>query len=432
MKKVTAVLVGAGGRGNEYSTYSLEHPDELQMVAVVEPVKERRELYAKKYGIAPENCFSDYPELFARGKIADCAFICTQDQMHYEPTMMAIDCGYDILLEKPMSPNLDECVAMANHAAEKGVLLSLCYVLRFTEIFQKIKQLLDDGEIGRLIAIQHNENVGFWHMAHSFVRGHWRNSDETSPMILAKSCHDMDLLYYLVGSKPVSVASFGSLNYFNKESAPNGSTDRCTDDCKYRDNCPYDATKLYLGKNTAWPVDVVSLDPSLDARTKALETGPYGRCVHRCDNNVVDNQVSIINFENGVNVAFTMCGFTKGISRTIKLMGSHGQLEAKLEDNTTSINLYKFQNAGFIKPDQDKYPFCVNIPVNVNEDIHGHGGGDHRLVADFINNVRSKSTNMLSSARNSVYSHIMAFAAEKSRLENRVVNISEYNFELED
>lgn len=430
MKKVTAVLVGAGGRGNEYSTYSLEHPDELQMVAVVEPVKERRELYAKKYGIAPENCFSNYPELFARGKIADCVFICTQDRMHFEPTMMAIDLGYDIMLEKPMSPSLEECITMANHAAEKGVLLSLCYVLRYTEIFQKIKQLLDDGEIGRLIAVQHNENVSFWHDAHSFVRGLWRNSNETSPMILAKSCHDMDLLYYLIGAAPVSVASFGSLNYFNEKSAPEGSTERCTDDCKYRDNCPYDATKFYLGENTGWPVDVMCPDPSLSARTQALKTGPYGRCVHHCDNNVVDNQVSIINFANGVNVAFTMCAFTKGISRTIKLMGSHGQLEAKLEDAITNINLYKFTNAGCINSDQENHPFCVNIPVNVGEDIHGHGGGDHRMVADFIKNVRSKNKDMLSSAYNSVYSHIMAFAAEKSRLENRVVNISEYNFEL--
>lgn len=432
MKQVTAILIGAGGRGNEYASYSLQHPEEFKVVAVAEPVRERRERFAEKYGISPENCFADYPELFARGKIADCAMICTQDKMHFEPTMMAIDLGYDILLEKPMSPSLDECITMANRAAEKGVLLSLCYVLRFTEIFQTIKRLLDDGEIGRLIAIQHNENVSFWHQAHSFVRGNWRNSDESCPMILAKSCHDMDLLYYLIGAAPVSVASFGSLNYFNKESAPEGSTARCTDDCKYRDNCPYDATKLYLGKNTGWPVDVISLDTSLDARRKALETGPYGRCVHRCDNNVVDNQVSIITFANGVNVAFTMCAFTKGISRTIKLMGSHGQIEAKLEDTTTNINLYKFQNAGFIKPDQDKYPFCVNVPVNVAEDIHGHGGGDMRLMADFVKNVRSKSKDMLSSAHNSVYSHIMAFAAEKARLENRVVSISEYGFEFKE
>ncbi len=427
MKEVTAVLIGAGSRGTEYAAYGLQHPGELKIVAVAEPVKERRERIAEQYDIPADMCFDHYKDLLKKGKLADCAMICTQDNMHFEPAMTAMDLGYDVLLEKPMSPSLDECIKMAKKAEDTGVLLSLCYVLRFTEIFQKIKQLIDDGEIGRLVAIQHNENVGFWHQAHSFVRGNWRNSEESCPMILAKSCHDMDILYYLVGAAPVSVASFGSLNYFNEESAPEGSADRCIEDCKYRENCPYDATKLYLGENTGWPTDVITVDTSMEGRKKALREGPYGKCVHRCDNDVVDNQVSLITFENGVNVAFTMCAFTKCISRTIKLMGTHGEIDAKLDD-TPTIKLYKFQNAAFIKPDQENHPFCVDVPVNVNNDIHGHGGGDFAMMREFIKTVRNKDKEILSSSRNAVYSHIMAFAAEKARLENRVVNISEYDY----
>ena len=410
MKKVTAVLVGAGGRGNEYSTYSLEHPDELQMVAVVEPVKERRELYAKKYGIAPENCFSDYPELFARGKIADCAFICTQDQMHYEPTMMAIDCGYDILLEKPMSPNLDECVAMANHAAEKGVLLSLCYVLRFTEIFQKIKQLLDDGEIGRLIAIQHNENVGFWHMAHSFVRGNWRNKSLSSPMILQKCCHDMDILLWLVGASCTRLTSFGNLMHFKEENAPEDAPAHCLDGCVHRDECPYFAPRFYLEdleEKGGTFAKVVSLQTDKKSLLDALKDGPYGRCVYHCDNDVVDHQVVNLEFDNGVTASMTMCAFTNKCERIINLMGTKGQIRGNMEENEIIVEDFASGNTTKIK---------VKVPKG------GHSGSDVSMMKDFVELVAGGGTaKSVSAASESIESHLMALAAEDSREHNGVV-----------
>lgn len=425
MKEVTAILIGAGSRGTEYASYGVSHPGELKIVAVAEPVKERRNRVAEWYGISGDMQFDDYPELLAKGKIADCAVIATQDRMHFEPAMAAMELGYDILLEKPMSPSLDECIAMAKKAEEKGVLLSLCYVLRYTPMYRKIKELIDAVEIGRLIAIQHSENVGFWHQAHSFVRGNWRNSSSSCPMILAKSCHDMDILYYLVGAAPVSVASFGGLNWFKKESAPEDAAERCVD-CKYSGKCPYDATGLYLGENTSWPVDVITTDISYEGRVRALRTGPYGRCAYRCDNDVVDNQVSIITFANGVHVSFTMCAFTHDITRCTRVMGSHGEIIAEM-DGAGEVKLYKFENAEFMNPDPKNRPACIDVPVNAGEDVFGHGGGDMIMMREFTAAVREHRSELLSSARDAVYSHIMAFAAEKGRLENRVVNISGYD-----
>ena len=199
-------------------------------------------------------------------------------------------------------------------ARKRGKVLSVCHVLRYTPFFSKIKELLDKGCIGRLISIQHNENVGYWHYAHSFVRGNWRNSEDSSPMILAKSCHDMDIMLWLAGADCRSISSYGSLTHFKSENAPEGAPYRCMDGCPVQNECPYYAPRLYLTENTSWPTSVISADTGIEARTKALREGPYGRCVYRCDNNVVDHQVVAIEFKNDVTAVFTMSAFTN-ISR---------------------------------------------------------------------------------------------------------------------
>lgn len=416
-KKVALALIGAGLRGQGYTDYALEHPSELQVVAVADPNPARREKMRILHGIEERGCFSDWRDLLAVPKLADAVLICTQDRMHFEPTLQALDAGYHVLLEKPMSPDPREVAAMGDKAEDKGLVFSVCHVLRYTGFFGTLKRLLAEGAIGKLQSIQHNENVGYWHQAHSFVRGNWRNSAESSPMILQKSCHDMDILLWLAGADCVSISSFGSLSHFRSEDAPAGAPERCTDGCPVAGSCVYYAPDIYLNEDPGWLGDAISDDPSPEARRKALETGPYGRCVYRCDNDVVDHQVVIAEFANGVTAAFTMTAFTKDTSRTLKLMGTEGEIRASMEND--DIVLYRFDESEGRK-----------IPLNKAEhgQSGGHGGGDGGIVADFVRLVREDGkVQGLTSAANSVQSHMMAFAAEHARLNREVVRLSEFS-----
>lgn len=418
MKNITAVLLGAGSRGYEaYAPYALSHPDEISFIAVAEPDVEKRERFAKTYHIDDEMCFDNWEKLLELPKLADAAIICTQDRMHFAPTVKALGMGYHVLLEKPMSGNQYECIVMGEAAKKYDRVFSICHVLRYTDFFTKIKMLLDQGKIGRLISMQHNENVGYWHQAHSFVRGNWRNSDESSPMILAKCCHDMDIMLWLAGADCVKLSSFGSLTHFKRENAPAGAPARCLDGCSAESECPYYAPKLYLNGNTGWPANVVSMDTSREALTKALKEGPYGRCVYRCDNNVVDHQVVNIEFANEVTAAFTMCAFTGEISRTLKLMGTKGEIRACMEKNEIEVT---------------EFSTGTKETIKLNESKHGHGGGDYGIMRDFVRLVAADGMGKgRTSADISVQSHLMAFASEISRLENRVVFMNDFRKELE-
>ena len=417
MKKVTAVLIGAGQRGaHAYAPYALKHPEELEFVAVAEPIPERREHMQKTYHIPEENCFTSWDELVAQPRMADVALICTQDRMHFEPTMKALELGYHVLLEKPMSPDPKECLEMGAYSEKHQRVFTICHVLRYTPFFQTLKKLLQEGRIGQLISIQHNENVGYWHQAHSFVRGNWRNSKETSPMILAKSCHDMDILLWLAGDHCVSLSSFGDLTHFKKQNAPKGAPLRCTDGCPVEKECPYFAPRLYLTENTGWPTSSISEDVSLEGRKKALEEGPYGRCVYHCDNDVVDHQVVNMQFANDVTAAFTMCAFTNEVSRTLKLMGTKGEIRGAMEKNEIEIT-------DFLTGEKEV--------ITIDPSNSGHGGGDFGLMKDFLEQVRQNGQGeSLTSASISVQSHLMAFAAEQSRLQHRVISLKEFKKEV--
>ncbi|WP_339320803.1 Gfo/Idh/MocA family oxidoreductase [Paenibacillus sp. FSL W8-0194] len=414
MKKVRVALIGAGLRGINYMDYALQHPAELEVVAVAEPVRQRRENFKERHGLAEEMCFEHWDDLLAKPKLADAVLICTQDKQHFEPTMKALQAGYHVLLEKPMSPDPEECIRMGEMASKAGLVFSICHVLRYTPFFSTLKELLDKGAIGRLMSIQHNENVGYWHQAHSFVRGNWRRKDESSPMILAKSCHDLDILLWLAGSDCVKVSSFGSLSHFTASEAPEGAPLRCLDGCPAADECLYYAPNIYLTEDTNWPTSAISDDMSYAARYKALEEGPYGRCVYHCDNDVVDHQVVNLEFASGVTAAFTMSAFTRDISRTIKLMGTKGEIRGAMEKN--EIEIIHF---GSGKVERISF-----------EDMGGHvghGGGDLRLVKDFLKLVRTNGASQgLTSADASVQSHLMAFAAEQSRVEGTIIGLQEF------
>ena len=409
MKPITAIILGAGSRGSIYGGYAKDHPDELQIVAIAEPRRDRLDSLADELNVPRENRFCHWKDLLAQPKMADCAFICTLDDDHTEPALKAMEMGYHLLLEKPMSNNEDECRAIAETAEKTGRSLAVCHVLRYTPFYMTLKALIDRGEVGEVTTINQIENVGYWHQAHSFVRGNWRTVRETSPMILQKSCHDMDIILWLMGKNCRRVQSFGSLRHFNAENAPAGAPERCLDNCPHAETCPYYAPKLYMDMNrTGWPIDVITTDMSLEGRRKALEVGPYGRCVYRCDNDVVDRQVVNLEFEDGAVATFTMTGLSADFSRQLKIFGTQGQIEADM--GTKQIVLHRFG--------EEKQ----TIPLDMGSEVSGHGGGDYGIMRDFLSVLRDGGESRTSAAV-SLQSHLICFAAERSRKENIVVTI---------
>lgn len=416
---VKAVLVGAGQRGAQvYAEYAIAHPEEFQIVAVAEPDEERRILFSQRHGISKEFQFKDWAELFQKGKIADCAMICTQDRFHTEPVKEALKLGYHVMCEKPMSPNAQECMEMGEYAERYQKTLTICHVLRYSPFYTKLKELIDSNVIGDIVSIQHIECVGYWHQAHSFVRGNWRNSMESSPMILQKSCHDMDILSWLIGKPCVALSSFGSLKHFRPEEAPCGAGSNCLLDCRIENTCPYSAKKIYCN-DEEWYSEtirkVVALEGTKEAVTEALKTGAYGRCVYRCDNDVVDHQVVNMQFEDGITVSFTMCAFTYGGSRIMNIMGTKGQIVCDMEENKIEVR---------------DFLTGTKTGILIKASTSGHSGSDEKFVKGFIKTVETQGEYSLSSAAESVDSHLMALAAEEARITGTVIRMDRFKEDL--
>ena len=417
---ITGILIGAGQRGMQvYADYALRNPEELKIVAVAEPIAERREQMQRLHHIPDTLAFSDWHELLSRGKLADCAMICTMDRGHTEPVKLALQAGYHVLCEKPMSPDAAACLEMGTYAEKYHKTLTVCHVLRYSPFYTRLKKILDAKTIGDVMCIQHIECVGYWHQAHSFVRGNWRSSTESSPMILQKSCHDMDILRWLVGKKCVSVSSFGELTHFRPENAPEGSALRCMDGCKVRDTCPYDCAKIYL-EDEKWYSDtirhVVSLKADPESLSQALRTGPYGRCVYHCDNDVVDHQIVNLEFEGGVCASFTMSAFTYEGSRIMNIMGTRGQIRCDMEKNT--IEIWDFRTGD-------------HTVLTIETSVAGHSGSDDAFMRGFLKTVASDGAFTLSSASQSVESHLIALAAEQSRVSGKTVRMDEFTAQFQ-
>jgi predicted dehydrogenase len=404
-------LIGAGQRGMIYAEYAFQSK-RAEIVAVVEPDEARRKAAADKFQIPADRQFVSAKELYQQGKIADAIIIASMDRNHYVDTMGALELEYDILLEKPISPNPKECIDIQKKANDKDCKVIVCHVLRYTAFFAAIKEIIDSKELGKVISIQHNENIGNFHMAHSFVRGNWRRSDLSSSLIMQKSCHDMDILAWLVGAEAKRISSFGSLKYFKEENAPENSSDRCLR-CKVADSCRFDARKAYLPILGTWPATVLSQDQSEEGILKAIETGPYGRCVYRCDNTVCDNQVVLIEFDNEVTVSFNLSGFTNKISRTLKVMCENGEIRGDTDKNVIEVTHF---SANAVESYETKV-------IHTEESTGGHGGGDYGLMEDFLTILETGNGRSRSSINKSVESHIMAYAAEEARITGQVIAI---------
>jgi predicted dehydrogenase len=402
---------------DSYAPYATSNPHRLKFVAVAEPDDTRRNRFSDTHDIEGGLRFRDWKELLRESRRADAALICTQDRMHYEPALAALRLGYHVLLEKPMSTDPGECVRLGQLSRELPNRIIICYVLRYTRFFRTIRGLLDEGKIGRVLSIQLAENVPLVDQVHAFVRGNWRSAASSSPMILAHCCHDMDLLHWFAGSSCRTVSSFGSLSHFRRENAPAGAPARCLDGCPHESSCPYFAPRIYLTEDTGWPASVISNDTSIEARLRALREGPYGRCVYRCDNDVVDHQVATFEFENEVTAAFTMCPFNHQPGRTLKLMGTEGEIRASMARNEIEVSRFVSGRRDLIVP-----------PASP----HRYGGGDNGIMEYLVNLVRGGADEGLTSAAGSVESHLMAFAAEKSRQDGKTVVMAEYRREAEE
>lgn len=401
---VTLAVVGAGSRGTSYARHAVA-TGRARVVAVADPLPGRRGRFpdAKHH--------ADWRELAALPRQADAVIVATQDRDHVEPAVRFAELGYDILLEKPMAVSEDDCRTIVAAAGRSEAIFAVCHVMRYTPYTRTLKALLDGGRIGEIVSIQHLEPVGWWHQAHSYVRGNWRRTDESTFMLLAKSCHDLDWLVHLTGKQVTRVSSFGGLKHFRPENRPAGAADRCLD-CAVEAGCPYSAKRIYLplAGREAWPLSVLTDDVSEEGVLEALRTGPYGRCVYACDNDVVDHQVVNMELEGGVTASFTMTGFTPALHRQTRIFGTHGSIDG----DGDHLTVHDFVTG--------RSETVATHPPGDPTARGGHGGGDEALVEAFLTAVATRDrTPILSSPGESLHSHLVAWAAERSRLHGETI-----------
>ena len=403
-------IIGAGSRGAMFGELIRNHPFLGQIAAVAEPREERRQAIADRHAIPPELQFRAWQDLAARPKLCDAVVISTLDRDHAGPAVVCLEKGYDVLLEKPMASTLDDCRRIEAAQRKTGRIVGVCHSLRYQKAFRKLRDLIAGGAIGRVVSLDHIEQVCYWHQAHSFVRGNWGNEGRSSSMLLAKSCHDLDYISYLVDRPCLRVCSFGALTHFRPENAPAGAPERCTDGCPVEATCPYSAIRLYVHANrAAWPAEVISQDHSLEVHLQAIRTGPYGRCVYRADNDVVDHQVVALEFADDVTATFTMTAFTQGGGRRTRVHGTEG--EATFDEGKITIRTFADNNT---------------TTVAFGPEPGGHGGGDARVVREWLQALHSGGdSRIVANAQESLKTHTIVFAAEKSRRDKRMVELSE-------
>lgn len=410
---VDYAILGAGNRGTKYANWIAEHPDRARVVAVADPRVDARDRLGDRCGVPLQCRYDSWAALLAQGRIADTVVVATQDADHVEPAVTALRQGYDVLLEKPMAPTEADCRRIACAATSADGLFAVCHVLRYTPYTRLVRELIDGGALGKLQSVQHLEPIGWWHFAHSYVRGNWRNEALTSSLLLAKSCHDIDWLAYVMGTDVAQVAGFGSLRHFRSGEAPVGAADRCVD-CVHQRTCAYSAVDHYLtrphGKADGWPAYVLTLEP--ERLAEAVAEGPYGRCVYACDNDVVDHQVVALEFANGATGSFTLTAFTDKADRLTRIFGSHGYLEG---DGDT-VRVLDFRT-------REWTTHTAHRPGAMDA-ASGHGGGDAGLMDAWTAAVAAHDQSLVSSdAESALAAHLAVFAAEEARKQRRVVEV---------
>ena len=416
-KPVTAIILGAGHRAMAYADYSVAHPDELKIVGVADPDEYRRNFVRERFGFPENQCFASAEELASVPKFADVVINGTMDEIHVETSIPVLEKGYDMLLEKPFAVNEEELDRLVEVVNRNGNKVMICHVLRYNPVYLNIKNSIISGEIGDVINIQTVEDVSYHHLSTSYVRGKWANSKKChTSMLLAKCCHDLDLMMWLMGDdKPVSVSSVGSRFHFRPENAPENSGTRCLVDCPRVDYCDYSAKRLYLDHPDSWEVYVWREledieNPTDEQRRELLMKSEYGRCMFKCDNDVVDHQSVLVNFASGATGTHNLTGGAAESLRTIRVIGTKGEIYAELEN--------KFVKIKTINPAPNKYFDERIIDLSKTPD-EGHGGADTALTADFIKFIRDDNPSVsCTSIHNSIAGHRIIFLADKSRENN--------------
>ena len=406
---ITFALIGYGQRGKFYLD-TLSKYNDVKIVAVCDMNAEKRALAKDRYDLTEDMLFDSEDQFFEKGKLADALIIASMDECHFKQAVNGLKLGYHLILEKPIAQSEKECLEIARLARQYNRNVYVCHVLRYAPLYTTIKKMINDGKVGKVMSISATEHVGWWHQAHSFVRGNWRKGEDTNPMIVAKCCHDLDLLVWLTGRDCKSVSSYGALNYFKRENAPENCGDHCFE-CRYKDECKYNAVKFY----TSYPAFAFASgryfgdpnDKRAIERAFSKKDNPYARCVFKCDNDVVDNQVVNVLFDDNTTAQLTMTAFCEGGIRTIWVHGTEGEISASMLDNV--IHYQKFGKIYGVEPE--------DIKVTVGETFGGHGGGDEKMVDDIVRALRGDAGALgLTSVDKSIMSHLMGFAAEKSRL----------------
>ena len=423
MKQLSVIIIGAGSRGRGYSHHMGTMPDKYKIVGVAEPVESKRKGMQKDYGIPDEACFLDWRDILDRPKMADIAVIATLDADHYAPAMKAIELGYDILLEKPVAPTADECRDIANAAEKKGVRILVCHVLRYTDFFKKVRMIVKSGRIGKIVSVDHVEGIGDLHFSHSYVRGNWHSEKETSPMLLAKSCHDLDILQWILDKKCKKVHSFGSLTYFTEKNAPEGAPVRCFEGgCPIADTCRYASQRVYIDnphkdwfKGSFRYIMSRAYGSSDEELKRALRDTDYGLCVFHANNDVNDHQIVNMEFEDGETVALSVNAFNIG-GRYIRIYGTKGELYANMSDDFITVSTYED-----LKTEK--------IPVVAADEMitGGHGGGDAGIICDLYDYMVGDYHGFsVADIHTSVANHMIGFAAEESLHNDTVVYVDDF------
>jgi predicted dehydrogenase len=408
---LNVAILGCGARGRIFSDWILRHPEQARVVAVAEPKPDRRNALADQHQIAAGGRFENWESLLAQPRLAELAINTTMDQQHVASAIAALDRGYHMLLEKPMAVTLKDCIAIDDARRRNERIVSVCHSLRYHLVYAQVKKIIDAGTLGKVISIDQLEGVEPQHQAHSFVRGNWGNEARSSFMLLQKSCHDVDLISYLVGEPCERVSSFGSLSHFTKANEPAGATARCVDGCKQEPVCPYSARKIYL-EDTPYAEVIGLTTRSPQERMEFIKTTSYGRCAYDMDNDVVDHQVVNFQFAGGATATFTMTAFAPG-NRKLRVHGTRGYLEADLIGRTIDLTHFWGEN-----------PPKEHIEVPPQEG--GHGGSDGNVMARLVAAIQQNDPSLvLTGTDESLRTHAVTFAAELSRREKRIVEMKE-------
>ncbi len=428
-KPIRAIIVGAGHRALIYASYALERPDKLQIVGVADPIESRRIKAQEIHKFSDDMMFTSAEELASKGKLADAVINGTMDKQHVETSLPLLEAGYDILLEKPFAVNEDEMWELNKAAKKYKRTVCICHVLRFAPFYSEIKQRILDNEIGDIINIQLTEHVNYHHLAVSYITGKWGNEEECgTTMLMAKCCHDVDIMVWLMNhTSPKYVSSFGSDFQFDESKKPEGAGTRCMVDCEIENECLYSAKKLYIDHPERWSFYVWDeLEDSgtpltIENKIESLKTdNRHGRCVWDCNHTVVDHQSTMVEFEDGSTGTLNMIGGSSKEDRTIHIIGTKGEIEGVLGDSTYIVR--KIDPRPGHEYSEEVYELDVDGDAS---GVNGtHGGGDLRLVADFVDLLSGETPSIsTTSIKDSIMGHYVVFKADEARVKRQVVEI---------